>query len=170
MVKELSYYLHSYDFEFPSPIISGIKDYVSKDFEDKNNILHPDSRINDFICKKFSKILNKNYIIGDLVGNTFQYPTFSKINNKKDSWVNNMDVVMVVCMAILNKSKNASIDFKYFPHESMTITPQLNKLYVFPAYVAYRPTPLIDNNSYISLTWGYNTNTRLINKFIGKRW
>ena len=149
--KEISPYIHQYDF----PILSIVKPHINSilnqffELKDKmiekgiNNVPIMDENLASILDNKFSKVIENNYDIGDSFISTVR-PAIYVQNNKdfKSDLHNHIDTTSITAVTYINPPKGSDggeIEFPHPPTENYVIQPTEGRLYVFPGWLYHRP-------------------------------
>lgn len=176
MFKQISPYLHQYDFPLVDIVKPHVNDIINQflrfkdrmEMEGINNVPMINDDLANELDIKFKEVIEENYLVKDSFIKSTR-PAFYIQNNKffKSDLHNHIDTTSITLVSYINPPKEGDggeIEFPHPPSENFVIHPSENKLYIFPGWLYHRPLKQINSDWRISINWGYLCMNRPIHK------
>lgn len=178
-------YIHEYDFKVNTilnPHLPKIEEYFINNYEKTLKTKVANLPLGDFIpnlnnllVKEVYKIIYKYY---NVTKNYYRYNNVSVYYQTQSKYVNqfhnhkhdNNDIVGTFYIHNLSPNDGGNLEFWLPPDPIQSITPQINKLYLFPGWLLHRPSPHTGEGKRFCFNIGFNNKFNPVHKITGDKW
>lgn len=174
-------FVHEYDFPVLD-LLNPYKEDIINEFdkspkiENEHNVPLYNQFIYHHLEPKLNQLIQYWYQVGDPLSKS-TINLYVQDNIKYASYwhthifdINKSNVVCTFYLHELEEGEGGELEFALPPIDPFKIRPKVNKLYVFPNWLAHRPLPQTSTAKRICFNWGYNSIEKFIHRTSGDAW